>query len=273
MANYAIGDIQGCYDELRLLLNKIKFNPAQDTLWLAGDLVSRGPKSLQTLQYLYQIQDSCEIVLGNHDLHLLAAFYTGRKIAKRDKLHSLLEHQECKTLSKWLRKQSMAIYDEQLNCLMTHAGVPPAWDLELTLACAYELETVLSRKNSAITFFEQMYGNNPHQWSEKHKGIKRLRFITNGLTRMRFCHNDGSLDLSSKSSPGKQHKGLIPWYHLSDINQQVHVVFGHWAALNGKARKHNIHAIDTGCVWGGKLTALRLEDMKRFSVKALRKWA
>ena len=273
MATYAIGDIQGCYDEFRLLLNKIQFNPAQDKLWLAGDLISRGPKSLEVLNYIYDHQDLCDIVLGNHDLHLLAVYYTQSKLPKKDDLNRILEADNAKKLMKWLRKQPLAVYDKHLDFLMTHAGVAPGWDLNQTLACAYELEEVLSKKTTATDFFQHMYGNKPNHWQKGLKGIERLRFITNAFTRMRFCHQDGSLDFKSKSTPGKQAKGLRPWYELSDIGQETRVVFGHWAALEGKAKAKNIYAVDTGCVWGSRLTALRLEDQKRFHVKALRTWA
>ncbi|MCW8857858.1 MAG: symmetrical bis(5'-nucleosyl)-tetraphosphatase [Kangiella sp.] len=269
MATYAIGDIQGCYDEFRLLLKKIQFNPAHDTLWLAGDLVNRGPKSLQVLQFAYEHQDACQLVLGNHDLSMLASYYTKAKLPKKSELNAIFAADNIKKLMKWLRKQPMAIYDKNLNVLMTHAGVPPQWDLKTTLACAYELESVLSKKETAKDFFKHMYGNKPALWNPKLEGIERLRYITNAFTRMRFVHHDGTLDFKSKSSPGKQAKGLFPWYELTDIGHQTRVVFGHWAALNGKCPTPNLHALDTGCVWGNKLTALRLEDEKRFRVKAL----
>lgn len=273
MATYAIGDIQGCYDEFRLLLGQIQFDPSKDRLWLAGDLVSRGPKSLEVLNYVYQHQEQFEIVLGNHDLHLLASYYTNSKLPKNDDLNRILEADNVKALMKWLRKQPLAVYDKQLDFLMTHAGVAPGWDLDQTLACTFELEQTLQNKDSAIDFFQHMYGNKPNHWKKNLKGIERQRFITNAFTRMRFCHQDGSLDFKSKSTPGKQAKGLSPWYELSDIGQETQVVFGHWAALEGQAQANNIHAIDTGCVWGNTLTALRLEDKKRFHVKALRQWA
>jgi len=273
MATYAIGDIQGCYDEFRLLLNKIQFNPATDRVWLAGDLISRGPKSLEVLNYVYQHQENFEIVLGNHDLHLLAVYYTNGKLPKKDDLNTILHAENCSKLMKWLRKQPIAVYDKSLDFLMTHAGVAPGWDLNQTLACAFELEHALDKKDTATDFFQHMYGNKPNHWHKKLCGIERLRFITNAFTRMRFCHQDGSLDFKSKSTPGKQAKGLQPWYELSNIGQETRVVFGHWAALSGKAKEKNIYAIDTGCVWGDRLTALRLEDQQRFHVKALRKWA
>ncbi|NVJ64944.1 MAG: symmetrical bis(5'-nucleosyl)-tetraphosphatase [Gammaproteobacteria bacterium] len=274
MATYAIGDIQGCYHELRLLLNKINFNPNCDQLWLAGDLVSRGPKSLEVMQCLYDIQDSCVAVLGNHDLHLLATYYHHGKVSKRDKLEPLLKSNEAESMMQWLLTQPMAHYDSDFNLLMSHAGVPPAWDLAQTLASAYELEMVLTNAKKRQKYFKKMYGNEPHDWHDNLKKIDRLRFTTNALTRMRFCHTDGSLDLRSKGAPSSQASDLIPWYRFQKkLLQQTGLVFGHWAALNGKVKTENLYALDTGCVWGNKLTALRLEDKKRFSVKAHRKWA
>ncbi len=274
MATYAIGDIQGCYHEFRLLLKKIQFNPSRDQLWLAGDLVSRGPKSLEVLQFVYDHQDSCIAVLGNHDLHLLAGHYLNKKPYPKDKLKSLLKSPECEQLLEWLISQPVAHYDQDLNFLMTHAGVPPAWDLEQTLASAYELESLLLKPKKREKFFKKMYGNEPNQWSRDLKKYDRLRFTTNALTRMRFCHLDGSLDLVRKGAPSKRYKKFKPWYEFQQkLLKNTNLVFGHWAALNGRKIHSNLFALDTGCVWGNKLTALRLEDKKRFSVKALRKWA
>ncbi len=274
MATYAIGDIQGCYHELRLLLKKIQFNPNCDQLWLAGDLICRGPKSLEVLEFLYDIQDACIVVLGNHDLHLLATYELGGRFNKKEKLSKLLASNRCDQLLAWLTTQPMAHYDRDLGFLMTHAGVPPGWDLEQTLASAYELEEALQKPKQRIKFFSKMYGNSPRNWSENLKKTKRLRFTTNALTRMRFCHLDGSLDFSHKGAPSKRYKKYQPWYAFhKELLQETGLVFGHWAALNGKVKIPNLHALDTGCVWGNKLTALRLEDKKKFHVKALKKWA
>lgn len=274
MATYAIGDIQGCYDELRLLLTKINFQEGVDQLWLVGDLVSRGPKSLEVLQYLYKIQDSCVVVLGNHDLHLLACYRLGKKPNKKDKLKPLFASEDCSKLLAWLQTQPIAYYDKELKTLMVHAGVPPQWDLEQTLAASYELESVLSKDKKAVKFFKNMYGNTPKYWSSELKPSKRLRFATNAMTRMRFCKLDGGLDMLHKGKPTKRFKKYRPWYEFkTDMLEDTHIVFGHWAALNGNTTIPNLYALDTGCVWGNKLTALRLEDKKFFQVKALRKWA
>lgn len=279
MATYAIGDIQGCFDEFCLLLEKIEFNPAQDTLWLAGDIVSRGPKSLEMLEYAYAHQAHCKIVLGNHDLHLLACYYSHKKTKPKEKLESLLQAEGVDNLLNWLRKQPMVLYDEKLDFLMTHAGVPAAWDLEQSLQNAQLLEQVLRNKSSAVEFFKVMYGNQPDQWQANLQGHDRLRYITNGLTRMRFCSEDGGLDFADKCAPktlAKQQKKLLPWYQLDlAVTKQTRLLFGHWATLEGElqgaspAIKEKIFPLDTGCIWGGNLTALRLEDLQSFSVKAL----
>ncbi len=274
MATYAIGDIQGCYHELRLLLNKIQFNPNSDQLWLAGDLVSRGPNSLEVLQFLYDHQDVCTAVLGNHDLHLLACYHLGKKTNPKDKLKKLLKSAECHQLLSWLGTQPMAYYDKDLKFLMTHAGVPPGWNLEQTLASAYELEAVLRKPEKRKKYFKKMYGNEPIAWTEQLKKHDRLRFTTNALTRMRFCDLEGNLDLVRKGAPSKRYKHFKPWYKFQKILlKETSLIFGHWAALNGKVAKKNLYALDTGCVWGNKLTALRLEDKQYYSVKALRKWS
>lgn len=274
MATYAIGDIQGCYHELRLLLKKIHFNPNSDQLWLAGDLVSRGPKSLEVLQFLYDHQDACTAVLGNHDLHLLANYHLGRKPNPKDKLKPLMKSSDKEELMEWLISQPLAYYDGDFKMLMTHAGVPPGWDLEQTLANAFEAETTLANPNKRKKYFKKMYGNEPATWDKTLKKYDRLRFTTNALTRMRFCDLDGNLDFVKKGAPSKRFKYYKPWYKFQKkLLKETGVVFGHWAALNGKAKNKNLFALDTGCVWGNKLTALRLEDKKQFQVKALRKWA
>lgn len=274
MATYAIGDIQGCYHELRLLLNKVNFNPNNDQLWVAGDLVSRGPKSLEVLQFLYDHQDVCTPVLGNHDLNLLANYHLERKPNSKDKLKPLFKSQECETLLEWLISQPMAYYDKDFKMLMTHAGVPPAWDLQQTLASAFELEVVLAEPKKRKKYFKKMYGNQPVQWTPELKKMQRLRFTTNALTRMRFCDLEGNLDLIKKGAPSKRFKYFKPWYKFQkSLLKETAIIFGHWAALNGRVKKKNLYALDTGCVWGNHLTALRLEDKKLFQVKALRKWA
>ncbi len=274
MATYAIGDIQGCYHELKLLLKKIQFDPNRDQLWLAGDLVSRGPKSLEVLQLLYDIQDSCIAVLGNHDLHLLANYHLDGKFNAKDKLKKLLKSSELESLLHWLASQPMAYYDPDFKMLMSHAGVPPGWDLEQTLASAFELEMVISDPEKAKKFYRKMYGNKPQHWSVDLKKLQRLRFTTNALTRMRFCDLNGNLDLLRKGAPSKRYKKYKPWYEFqTKLLKKTGLIFGHWAALNGGVKIPNLYALDTGCVWGNKLTALRLEDKKRFQVKALRKWA
>lgn len=267
MATYAIGDIQGCYDELQALLQKINFSDT-DRLWLAGDLVNRGPKSLETLRFLYRIRDRVVVSLGNHDLHLLAV-YSGALNAKRaDTFDDILQAPDAKKMLRWLRYQPLLVSDKQLGFTMVHAGIPPQWSLKKAQKRAKEVEIIL-QSTLAGEFFKQMYGNQPTCWSSKLEGFARLRAITNYFTRMRFCDHKGCLEFSAKGSLSSQPAGFLPWYkHPGKILDKNRVIFGHWAALEGRADRANVYALDTGCVWGGKLTALRLEDQQLFSVNS-----
>ncbi|MCV2401533.1 symmetrical bis(5'-nucleosyl)-tetraphosphatase [Marinomonas sp. C2222] len=265
MATYAIGDLQGCLTELLALLKKINYKPKHDRLWFAGDLVNRGPASLETLRFLKSLGKNASFVLGNHDLHLLAIAYGHGDLKRKDTLGDILTAPDRDELIDWLVRQPLCQYDAKLNVIMTHAGVPPCWDLETTIKLAKEVEDTL-RSDSADQYFSEMYGNQPDTWKKKLKGMDRLRTITNYLTRMRFCDENSKLDLDSKEGIGTETKGYAPWFqHPSQLPKDCHIVFGHWAAIEGKTRMANVHALDTGCVWGGRLTALRLEDKKRFS--------
>lgn len=273
MATYAIGDVQGCFDELDALLKTLSFNPSRDRLWLCGDLVNRGPKSLEVLRFVASLGTQALTVLGNHDLHLLAIWHNADKRKKSDTLDAILDAPDAERLLRWLLQQPMAHYDAALNCLITHAGLPPAWDLETTLACAAELQTVL-RGPDAAAFFARMYGNEPAQWDKRLRGLDRLRYITNALTRLRFVDRDGALDFACKNAPGKQPAGLIPWFeHPKRKTKHLHIVFGHWAALQGQANTPLVHALDTGCIWGNSLTALCLESGERIEQPALQHYA
>lgn len=272
MATYAIGDIQGCYDELISLLKTIKFS-AQDQLWIAGDMVNRGPKSLETLRFLMSISDQVKIVLGNHDLHLLAIHYGAAEPKRSDTFHDILEAPDRDELMQWLLHQPLAIYDDQLNYTMVHAGIPPKWSIKKTLKRTAEVEQVL-QSTLAREFFNHMYGNEPNRWSGKLEGWDRLRTITNYVTRMRFCDPTGQLDFTVKGGLNKQPEGFKPWYeHHGKALHKGRVIFGHWAALEGKADHESVFALDTGCVWGNKLTAMRLEDQKLFSVPSLQRYS
>ena len=271
MSTYAVGDIQGCYKALRRLLKKIKFSPANDTLWCAGDLVNRGPRSLDTLRYLSDIDASVRIVLGNHDLHFIAIFEGCAPARGKDSLDELLAAPDCKELCDWLRFKPLAYYDAVdtdrgiEKFLMVHAGVAPHWDIEKTLQHAAEVELALQGKDYK-KFLKAMYGNEPIRWHGKLEGQDRLRTITNYLTRVRFCDDIGSLRLDIKEGLCAAPEGFKPWYEYQTITPRASIIFGHWAALEGKTNHERVYALDTGYVWGRELTAMRLEDKKHFSV-------
>ncbi|QUX90856.1 diadenosine tetraphosphatase [Marinomonas sp. A3A] len=265
MATYVIGDLQGCLTPLIQLLEQINYHPEQDKLWFAGDLINRGEESLETLRFIKSLGNNATIVLGNHDLHLLAVSHGYGKLKRGDTLAEILTAGDRDDLMDWLRHQPLFHYDEQLNTVMTHAGIPPCWDLKKAQTLAKEVEDKL-KSDSVDDFFATMYGNKPDQWSEDLTGLDRLRAITNYLTRMRFCDENSKLDLESKEGINTATKGYAPWFNYpTKVPKDCHIVFGHWAALEGKTQKERIHALDTGCVWGGSLTALRLEDRQRFS--------
>jgi bis(5'-nucleosyl)-tetraphosphatase (symmetrical) len=271
MANYAIGDIQGCYDSLIELLKEIQFNKESDTLWIAGDLVNRGPKSLQTLRELKSLGNSCQIILGNHDLHLIATAYKCAPKKDKDTLDELLDAPDKTELINWLCKQPFArqIHVNNKVFFLSHAGLPPIWGTQQAISLSKEVESVLSSGNK-IDFLNNMYGNKPDTWNDDLKGTDRLRVITNYFTRMRFCNEQGKLELKAKSLPANAPNGFKPWFTFT--NRQLKnekLIFGHWAALQGKTNNDTIFAVDTGCVWGNQLTALRLEDEKLFSVDSV----
>ncbi len=269
MATYAIGDIQGCLEPLQCLLAEIKFNPRHDKLWLAGDLINRGPDTLATLRFLYRLRDSVTIVLGNHDLHFIAVYYGLRKLGKSDTLDELLRAPDCADLVYWLRQQKLVHCDPALNFTMVHAGIPPQWDLAEALARSREVENVL-QSDKIEHFLAGMYGNLPSRWSDDLAGVDRLRLITNYFTRMRFCSAEGELELQTKESADAAPIGFAPWFSFSARKTRTQkIIFGHWAALEGHTNTKNVYALDTGCVWGGSLTALRLEDERKFSCDCL----
>jgi len=259
MAVYAIGDIQGCYDPFRRLLDELDFDPANDTLWLAGDLVNRGPKSLKTLRFVKKLGKSAITVLGNHDLHLLALTVDAVRYGKRfETLEKLLDAPDANELCDWLRTQPLAHYDKHLDTLMVHAGTHPDWSVQKTLARAAEVETEL-RGDDYEVLLEKMYGNTPIRWSGKLKGYKRLRFIINCLTRMRMITTSNALNMSHTGSPWRARKNLMPWYTAEKpATKNTRVVFGHWSQL-GLVVLPKLISLDTGCVWGRQLTAVRLD--------------
>lgn len=268
MADYAIGDVQGCYEPLQRLLECINFNEHVDRLWFVGDLVNRGPDSLAVLRFIRSLPITPRITLGNHDLHLLGSIFGGRPwVGSDDTIQEVIQAPDAEELGHWLRKQSILIYSAELNVVMCHAGISPLWDLTTASSLANELETVLSGENYN-SFLAQMYGNKPDVWSEDLQGIDRLRIITNYFTRMRFCDVNGKLELGYKGTIDEAPTSLYPWYEVPNRKKiDAHIVFGHWAALMGKSPNPKIHAIDTGSLWGGQLTALCLQDKQRFSVQ------
>ncbi|MFT4465226.1 MAG: bis(5'-nucleosyl)-tetraphosphatase (symmetrical) ApaH [Sodalis sp. (in: enterobacteria)] len=260
MSTYLIGDIHGCFDELKILLAQVEFNPALDTLWLTGDLVARGPGSLEVLRLVRSLGDSVRMVLGNHDLHLLAV-YTGISRNKpKDRITPLLEAPDADELINWLRRQPMLQVDEEKKLVMAHAGITPQWDLATARQCAREVESVLS-SDSYPLFLDAMYGDMPNNWSPELSGLARLRFSTNVFTRMRYCFPNGQLEMNCKDIPDKAPAPLRPWFALpGPVPECYSIVFGHWASLMGQGTPAHIYGLDTGCCWGGELTLLRWED-------------
>ncbi|MDR3478064.1 MAG: symmetrical bis(5'-nucleosyl)-tetraphosphatase [Gammaproteobacteria bacterium] len=266
MSTYAIGDIQGCFDPLERLLALIEFDPDKDSLWFTGDLVNRGPKSLATLRFIKNLGERHHTVLGNHDLHLLAVAHGAHPGSDDDSIAEILAAPDRDELLNWLRQQPLLHHDATLGYTMAHAGIAPAWDLEKAQALAKEVENVL-QSDEASQFFHHMYGNRPDFWQDDLQGWERLRCITNYFTRMRFCYEDGRLDLRNKGTIDSHAGNLVPWFRVKNrANADLDIIFGHWAALAGITHTPNTFALDTGCVWGYCLTAMRLEDQKRFQV-------
>lgn len=267
MATYAIGDIQGCFSALERLLQQISFNPSHDILWFTGDAVNRGTQSLETLRFIKNLGKRQHMVLGNHDLHLLAMAHGIDRNHKGDTLKPILEASDANELIDWLLQQPLMHYDAKLNYVMVHAGLASVWDLTTAQALNDEVCHVL-RSDQRMDFFRHMYGNQPNQWSSDLQGWDRLRCIVNYFTRMRFCFEDGSLEFETKENATHVDSRLIPWFRVPHrVNTDLRIVFGHWAALGGVTNTENVFALDTGCVWGNCLTAMRLEDQQRFSVK------
>ena len=258
MAIYAIGDIQGCYDELCRLLEKIEFDPARDQLWFCGDLVNRGPDSLKTLQYVKSLDQSAITVLGNHDLHLLALYYGVRKPRIADNLAPILDSPDCAELMHWLRTRPLLHDDKAHQSIMVHAGIHPDWNLGKASKLATEVESRL-RGDQPEKLFRNMYGNDPLCWSDELTGDKRMRCIINVFTRMRYFRRNGDLDFVANGSP-LQHESLIPWFDRElMVKPPTRILFGHWSTLQ-TGRYGHCYALDGGCVWGGQLVALRIDN-------------
>ncbi|HEY8538386.1 MAG TPA: symmetrical bis(5'-nucleosyl)-tetraphosphatase [Steroidobacteraceae bacterium] len=261
MPTYAIGDIQGCCDEFETLLERIAFDPMRDRLWLVGDLVNRGPRSLDVLRLVRKLGDAATVVLGNHDLHLLAVASTPNMRAKRgDTLDDVLDAPDRDELLDWLRRRPILHHDPTLSYTMVHAGLAPQWDLATARRCAAELEQALRDERAAAELFAHMYGDQPDRWSEDLQGFDRLRFITNCFTRLRFVTADGRLALKHKGTVADAPAGLTPWFRAPGRRtRDQRIVCGHWSAL-GFYDGDGVLSIDTGCVWGGSLCAVRLDE-------------
>ena len=274
MSLYLIGDLQGCDAQLKRLLQKIDFSASRDTLYLLGDLVNRGPDSLAVLRRLSALGDAAQCLLGNHDLHLLAVSQGVRKPGRKDTVQDILAAPDREALLDWLRHRSMAIHRH--GWLMVHAGVLPQWDVSQVMALASEVERAL-RGPGFTEFLSTMYGNAPDHWNDSLQGADRLRVIVNALTRLRFCTPQGAMEFSSSESAGSGPEGYLPWFDVPGRRTLAQpMAFGHWSTLiteseGGVTLRHNTLPLDTGCVWGGCLTAARLgagpDEFELFGVK------
>lgn len=258
MALYVIGDVQGCYQELRALLDRIGFNADADRLWFAGDLVNRGPRSLEVLRFVKALGDGAVTVLGNHDLHLLAVAAGARQSGANDTIGDILAAPDREELLDWLRTRPLMHRDAARGIVLVHAGLAPQWDIAAAEACAREVEREL-RSERIQELLAGMYGDQPDLWSEGLRGIERWRFSINCFTRLRMCDRQGRLHVRARGPVRERGDGLIPWFEAPGrASADTKVAFGHWAAL-GRYEAPGIYATDSGCVWGGALSALRLD--------------
>jgi len=258
MTTWAIGDIQGCHDELRALVAQLDFRADRDQLWFTGDLVNRGPQSLETLRYVRSLGDNAVTVLGNHDLHLLAVAYaTKRKIKSADTIEDILEARDRDTLLEWLISRPLIHHDSSRKTLLVHAGLVPQWSADTAATLAREVEAALKKDPRAL--FDEMYGDQPDKWSDGLNGMERLRFAINALTRLRICTRDGRVDLKMKGGTKDIRAPFKPWFEWDNReSRDERVIFGHWSAL-GFVSTQGVVGLDTGCVWGGSLTALDID--------------
>lgn len=277
MAIYLVGDIQGCYSELKALLKQVSFNHETDQLYLAGDLVARGPNSLATLRFVKSLNKSAKVVLGNHDLHLLSVYAGIKKVKKQDKLEQLLAADDIDQLMNWLAQQPLLQQIGNDDAYMSHAGISPQWNLQQAITQAKFANTRL-KSNNRNHWLSTMYGEKPNDWQQANTEEEQFRYTINAFTRMRYCYANKQLEFKNKLAPShlnatysesNQHQaGLLPWYELSKTVKKTTWVFGHWAALMGSCTTSNIYALDTGCVWGNHLTLLRWHDKKLFIEQA-----
>ena len=276
MTAYIIGDVQGCYDPLQRLLEKIRFDESRDTIWFTGDIVNRGPDSLKVIQFIYQHRAVIKTILGNHDLTLLAVAKGSVPFqAERHTFSDILEHSQREEYLDWLLHCPLAHFDQQNQILLVHAGVVPQWDVAEALSLAQEVEQRLVSDDCA-ELLHHLYGNTPLQWSPDLQGWERYRFIVNVLTRIRFCTPEGKLDLVTKEGAHAAPPGYVPWFTAPRLvarlkESGIKIVFGHWAALEGKTSQAWAVGLDTGCVWGNQLTAYAVESGSRFCIDCPRR--
>ena len=270
MATYIIGDIQGCHADLCALLDRVGFDAARDRAWFTGDLVNRGPASLAALRLVKDLGDRAVVVLGNHDLHLLACRHVdGVRPRPGDTLDDVLAAPDRDELLDWLRTRPLIHHDAKHDLTLVHAGLPPQWSLAEALHLGDEMAALLRGPHIANTL-SRMYGNLPDRWDDSLDGAARFRFVINAFTRLRYVTREGRMELKAKGPPGTQRAGLVPWYAAENRrSQDTRVVFGHWSTLRltpAEQARYNVLPLDTGAVWGGHLTAYRIEDGARFSV-------
>ncbi len=272
MATYIIGDLHGCYDSLLKLLKHIKYNKKQDTLWFVGDIINRGPKSLECLRFVKALGKKGKMVLGNHDFYLLATSTgTKRYQSKSDTLQDILQAPDRDELINWLRHQPLLVRHEFLPIVMVHAGIPPQWSIIEAEQYAKEVETVLQADDWQDAIREHLFGNEPKKWHSFLSGWDRLRYIINAFTRMRYCTEHGELEFNNKATPDKSNNGYQPWFVFPNRKNKSHeIFFGHWSTL-GVIDGYNIHSTDTSCLWGGKLTAYCVETKHRHTIKCRQK--
>lgn len=264
MSTYFIGDIHGCYKEFKLILKKSNFDVKTDYLWITGDLVSRGPNSLKVLRYLYSIKDRIKIVLGNHDLNLIAVYSGIQKNKKTNFFDEFLSSNDSHQLIDWLRSQSILAINEQKKIIMVHAGISSQWDLITMKKCALEIEKSLSSNNYPL-FLKSVFNNTINYWNSNFRKVDRLRYSINVFTRIRYCYPDGKLNLICKKSPSLVKYPLLPWFLISnEFTQKYSIIFGHWSSLQDINIPYQFFPLDKGCCWGGGLLMLRWEDKKFF---------
>jgi bis(5'-nucleosyl)-tetraphosphatase (symmetrical) len=265
MANYAIGDLQGCFTPFIKLLSEVGFNPSKDHLYLVGDLIARGPDSLSCLDFVYQNQDSITVTLGNHDLHFIACHLLSKQPNPKDNLATIFENRLCKNYVSYLRTQPLAVFLESQSTFISHAGIHPSWNIHAALSYS-RLAEQNYRSQEALLFFENMYGNKDTSFTPNKDPLTNFKVIVNVFTRMRFLETNENLNLIEKGAP--KNSQLTPWFNHprfeNDINRYI---FGHWAALEGQTHKDNVIALDTGCVWGGNMTLLNLDNNEYFLSK------